>query len=410
MVQAILCKSTQVIELEPFFIRVCDRFIPTFFLTYAVDALSLSFTRLFCCRWILKKVDWKVLVKGVCWSFTLFLTTPIVVAQEPNPEGKAREVEVQEVETKNGDRSSEEGAIAEKKAPTLVPYWKKGANWLEGSRDVLSDRVNWMARGIDRFFAGDETLAFSNKSYVRLRTGGAWVEGHGFVDDTDIKFRLHLPATKRRFNIVIETESGESESLEEKTRPSLLQSSSVDESRLTAALEFARAEAKLWKTKTLLGVKARIPADLFLRFTAKRRWILNELWTMPYRFKAEERLKDEWEIENSLAFERPLDNDLYFSARSSIEWEEDEVTVAAQTFGVRQKLSERRAIDYRTGIIGKDVAKPRVTSYFVSAHYRELLYKDWLYWNLIPEVNFPKDEGFDPTFSFTIRFEMFLQK
>ena len=73
-----------------------------------------------------------------------------------------------------------------------LPYWKKSAHWLEDSRDTWSERVDWMARGIDRFFAGEETLAFGNKSYVRFRAGGAWVEGEGYVDNTDIKFRLHL--------------------------------------------------------------------------------------------------------------------------------------------------------------------------------------------------------------------------
>ena len=339
---------------------------------------------------MLKLFDWKYLVVGLCCCVMAVSAV------------RADDVE--------GEDDSEFLMDYGPPIKSELPYWKKSAHWLEDSRDTWSERVDWMARGIDRFFAGEETLAFGNKSYVRFRAGGAWVEGEGYVDNTDIKFRLHLPATKRRFHIIIENASDDKESLEEKTRPGLSDANGIDDSSITAAIEFARTEAKHWKTRTLLGVKARLPGDVFIKFSAKRRWDLNDTWTMPYRFKAAEYLNEEWEIEQSLAFERPLENDLFFSARSSIEWEEDEATVAAQTFSLRKRLSDRKGVDYRLGVIGADVAKPRVTTYFVSAHYRELLYKDWLYWNVIPEVSYPRDQGFESIFSLTVRFEVFFQK
>ncbi len=339
---------------------------------------------------MLKLFDWKYLITGLCCCF---MTMSVVRADDAE-----RNVDSEPLPEKGGESTSE------------LPYWKKSAYWLEDSRDTWSERVDWMARGIDSFFAGEDTLAFGNKSYVRFRAGGAWVEGEGYVDNTDIKFRLHLPATKRRFHIIIENASDDKESLEEKTRPSLSDVNGIDDSSITAAIEFARSEAKHWKTRALFGVKARLPGDMFVKFSAKRRWDLNDTWTMPYRFKAAEYLNDEWQIEQSLAFERPLDSELFFSARSRIEWEEDAATVAAQTFSLRKRLSDRKGVDYRLGVIGADVAKPRITTYFVSAHYRELLYKDWLYLNLIPEVNYPRDQGFESIFSFTVRFEMFFQK
>lgn len=343
---------------------------------------------------MLKLFDWKYCVVG------LFFWLVAISAVKANDIGN-------EVDTETPPEMSAE------KTPenTLeLPYWKKSAYWLEDSRDTWSEHVDWMARGIDGFFAGEDTLAFGNKSYVRIRTGGAWVEGEGHVDNTDIKFRLDLPATKRRFHIIIENVTDDKESLEEKTRPSLSEANGIDDSSITAAIAFVRSEAKHWKVRTLLGVKARLPGDMFVKFSAKRRWDLNDSWTMPFRFKAVEYLNDEWEIEQSLAFERPLENDLFFSARSSIEWEEDEATVAAQTFSLRKRLNDRKGVDYRLGVIGANVAKPRIRTYFVSAHYRELLYKDWLYWNVIPEVSYPRDQGFESIFSLTVRFEVFFQK
>ena len=244
-----------------------------------------------------------------------------------------------------------------------------------------------------------------------MRAGGAWVEGGQYLDDSDFKFRLHLPATEKRFSIIIESESENKETLEEKARPSASQDNRFDSSRVTAALEFARSEAELWKTRTLLGVKAEIPGDIFVKFSAKRRWELSDQWTMPYKFKIEHYIVDGLEIETSLAFDRPLEDELFFSATTGFEWsEEEDVTQGAQIFSLKKRLDDKRGINYSLGILGEDVAKPRMTSYFVSAHYRELLYKDWLYWNVIPEVNFPRKEDFDSVFSLTVRFEVFFQK
>ena len=363
---------------------------------------------------MLKLFDWKYLIVVL---YCCVIAVPVVRAgdaeddidSEPLSESVSDKPAEKDPEISD-EKDSGKAPETDLTDKSELPYWKKSAYWLERSRDTWSERVDWMARGIDQFFAGEDSLASGNKSFVRFRAGGAWVEGEGYVDNTDIKFRLHLPATKRRFHIIIENTLDDKESLEEKSRPSLSESNGIDDSSVTAAIEFARSEAKHWKTKALLGVKARLPGDMFVKFSAKRRWELNDLWTMPYRFKAAEYLNDDWEIEQSLAFERPLENELFFSATSSIEWKEDEATVGAQIFSLRKRLSDRKGVDYRLGVIGSDVANPRVSSYFIGVHYRELLYKDWLYWNVIPEVNYPRDQGFESVFSFTVRFEVFFQK
>lgn len=306
---------------------------------------------------------------------------------------------------------SGEGVHDHREVKESASYWTQGAYWLEHSRDDWSEKVDWLARGIDRFFAGKETIDSTNKSYVRVRADGRWLEGEGYSDDSDLKFRLHLPATQKRFNIIIESATEDKETLEEKSRPGLTQEAPIDEGSLTAAIEFARNQAKLWKTRSLLGVKAQIPGDVFIKLSAKRRWELDDYWTMPYKIEVAEYLSDGLEVEHSLAFERPLQNELFFSAKSRMEWtEEEQIMRGAQVFSIRQRLSKRRGIDYRLGFIGRDVAKPRLTSTFVSAHYRELLYKNWLYWNIIPEVNFPRHNGFEPVVSLNLRLEIFFQK
>ncbi|PCJ32370.1 MAG: hypothetical protein COA99_16515 [Moraxellaceae bacterium] len=313
--------------------------------------------------------------------------------------GNGAEEVAEDVAAKNKDRN------------ILTPYWEKSAYWLEGSRDDWSEKVDWMARNIDRFFAGKETLEFGNRSYIRLQVGGTLTQGGAHDNDSDVKFRLHLPATERRFSVVIENISEDKESLEQKARPSLAQDNSLEDSTVTAALEFVRTKTKFWNIKSLVGVEAKLPGDIFTKFTAKRRWELGDSWTMPYRIKIAYYVVDSWEIEHSLAFEKPLKDDLFFSAITSAEWaEEDDSTLESQIFSFRKRLDDTSGIDYRIGFLSQNVDNIRLTSSFLSAHYRKLLYKDWLYYNLIPEFNFARSNDFHSEFSLTLRLEVFFQK
>lgn len=306
---------------------------------------------------------------------------------------------------------AQESVDVEEADSWTTSYWQQSAFWLENSRDSWSENMDWLVRGIDRFFAGEEALEQGNKSYIRVQMGSTWTHNGKYIDGSDVKFRLHLPATSRRLSLVIRNEDETKESLEEKSRPSLTKDTRVSESTLTAALEIARTEAKYWKTRFQIGVIPKGRADVFVKASAKRRWELDNYWTMPYKFEIVNYLSDGLEIETELAFERPLKHELYFSARTEVEWaEEDSLIEAAQIFGIKQHLDDRRGVNYQVGFLGEDLPQASLSSAFISVHYRQLLYKDWLYWNVIPELNFPRSDDYKAVASISLRLEVFFQK
>ncbi|MGB1062393.1 MAG: hypothetical protein ACPGZU_19785, partial [Ketobacter sp.] len=58
---------------------------------------------------------------------------------------------------------------------------------------------------------------------------------------------------------------------------------------------------------------------------------------------------------------------------------------------------------------GNSYSHSRINTYFISADYRRDLYKDWLYMNLVPELAFPRKEGFSGVASITVSFEIFFR-
>lgn len=285
--------------------------------------------------------------------------------------------------------------------------WQKRAYRLEDTRDQWSDQVDLFARNMDAFFAGPDNLAHLNESYIQLTLGGQWGERGSFDDKTDIKFRLDLPATEKKYKLVIENSSEERESLVNKNRPSLIGNQS-DANDFSAFLQ-RNKQLSDWDSSGRIGIKGVF--DPFARFDLERHWTLNDTWHVPYRFRVAYFHSDGFRAINSLAFQRSLSPSLLFEGKTDISWLQERDTLdAAQAISLIQQLSPQQGMSYTLGIFEESFSNTVISDYFVSAHYRQLVYKDWLYVNIIPEVNFPREFDYDARLSVTLKLEVFFQQ
>lgn len=292
-----------------------------------------------------------------------------------------------------------------------LSFWRRSADWLVMYRDNISSGIEGMGRGIDRFFAGDEALQAENKSYARIRTSMQFIEGSGFVDSNELKFRLYLPATQRKFRLVIENDSDDDETLEEKNRPSTSTRDSTDENQLSAAFQFISEEMDRWKTKGEIGVRASAPPNPFVRHTARRRWDLNGLWSMKFQQRVGYYKLDGYRANEELGFERRLNDNWFYRMKTEFEWRETEDTMsAAQVFSFYNRIDDKKGINYQVGVIAGSLHHTVIEKSYFAIDYRQLLYKDWLYLDVIPEIVFPRSDDYDPTSSITFRLEIFFSE
>jgi hypothetical protein len=80
---------------------------------------------------------------------------------------------------------------------------------------------------------------------------------------------------------------------------------------------------------------------------------------------------------------------------------------AAQIFSTRKRLSHRSVLTPRLGALGESQPSWRTTSYFADLTWRYRLYEDWLFAELIPALEFPREEGFKDQASVVFRIEMY---
>ena len=340
-------------------------------------------------------ISLQLLIKFFSFSLLLLLalTAPLAFGED---------------EPRGTEASSSEVSLHVEEPPTGdLSFWQRSADWLIGYRDNISAGIESMAIGVDRFFAGNAALEDENKSFVRVRAGTEFSEGDGFGSIWDYKIRLSLPATQKKYRLVIENAAEDDESLEEKNRPSTVSEDTKEQTQCSAALQYVSREADRWDTKAELGIRATIPPDPFLRHTAKRRWDLEGPWSMRFRQELAYYSGSGYRANEELKFERRISENWFFRAKTEVQWREKVDSMhAAQVFNLIHRLDDKRGINYQAGIIAKSLHHTVIDNVYLAINYRQLLYKDWLYLNIIPEIAFPKEDDYNSTSSIAARFEI----
>ena len=80
---------------------------------------------------------------------------------------------------------------------------------------------------------------------------------------------------------------------------------------------------------------------------------------------------------------------------------------AAQIFSVRKRLNNRSVVTPRIGVLGESQPSWRTTSYFADFTWRYRMYEDWLFAEVVPALEFPREDSFQDRASVVLRIEMY---
>lgn len=289
-------------------------------------------------------------------------------------------------------------------------YMQRSVDYLLDSHLELSDAVKIMGDRMDDYFAGDQYAGEQNKSYVKLRGANRWIEGGRLEPEFDYKFRLDLPATKRRYKLVLAYAEDNERSLEDKNRPSEEAIPQGEQAFYAGMVKSLVSESGRWETKVGGGIKVKIPPDPFVRMQGKRYFDLGDTWNSHFKSGIEWFNSDGFRWEADQIFERLVVGDLLLRLTSSLDWREELDTLEfGQRFSLYQALSEVEAIEYELGAFGASRSHSQINTYYISASYRRDLYKNLLYIQVIPEWAFLREKKFSGEASITLSLELFFR-
>lgn len=322
----------------------------------------------------------------------LFVWQP-VLADEPVSTGAAEP---------NSGVAQSEGDSSELPEPSTdaEPSWVQedlfsgqSGTVLDKQQEIYSRRVEALARGIDSLFGGEESFEEATGTYFQLSAGLRGEAGDGVEPEAKVRLRLDLPNTKKRLQLVIESDEEEEGVGEE-----VAATPGEDEGALRAGLRLTVRERRRWNFSVTGGVKWDLPPDPFVEFRFRRNQRLGRWWLARFEERVTWYLQDKWRNRTRLYFDRPLSDKLLFRALSQQSWEQEEDGVRlGQSLTFFFRPSERDSYAFRSSINWDTHPGFHMTSYGQSVAYRRRLHKQWLFMEIEPGINWPDDRDFRTT-------------
>ena len=280
---------------------------------------------------------------------------------------------------------------------------------MEAPRDYLAGKITRFASYIDQFFGGDRHYQESNQSVLQLNLTRS--TGYGGDGNFRIAARLNLklPITEGRLRLLLETDPENNVGDEPTKTPTPSNNKISTPGGAAVAVRYEKKEVGQLHYNTDAGIKFRgitTAPNPFVRARASYARPIGE-----WRAKAAQSLY--WF--NSLGLgettqfdlERILNASLLFRATSNATWLHDK-----QNFDLRQDFTffhtvdDRNVLRYQGSVIGVSNPQLRVTDYVAQVHYRYRLNREWLFFELNPQLHFPRDKNYDPSPALSMRLEV----
>lgn len=264
---------------------------------------------------------------------------------------------------------------------------------------MISKGVLGTAKTIDSFFKEETQETEENVSSLRLRLGAFAEQGVGTEFVIAPRLRLVLPYTEERLNLEFnssvdenfgylrDTLPGDQENLgreDEKTRSAALRYFL----KATEQFNFSMEAGLNWddgSPTAYYGPRVRKTFDLGL-------WALEFVETL--RYHTEKGV----ESISLIDFDANVRENLLYRMRLTGDWDDqdDEFTHSIR-FQCFQKLSDRRAVGYEWNNYLTNRPHHRFEEVLLLVRYRQRIWRDWLFYEAVPQLSFPRERDFEVT-------------
>lgn len=270
--------------------------------------------------------------------------------------------------------------------------------WHELISYTLSDSVE----RLDKFFG--EAPIYDENRVTRLQTSlGVRQDRHdGTKFLTDLKLRLALPRMENRLQILVDESARddqprEFDSLSGALRPQkpdagLRYIFKRDEKRSVGADLGGRISSSRPQIYARLRGRVTVPLDPWeARLTQSVAWFS----------------KDRWRETSQVVWSRKLRNDCLFRSESALTWEERKYGVTPfQEFSFWRTVSPRTAFRLAMSGIWPETPCVSEANYSTVFTWRQLAYRDWLFLEVAPGVEFPQKEDYEINPLVTVKLEV----
>ena len=249
-------------------------------------------------------------------------------------------------------------------------------SWYDSSQISINSRFCEPALWFDNFFANDRIFEEGAAgTYIRWRNEFTFDEEESFKFKTDLSASVELPGAQNKLRLTYAADEDEklrdiAPGNAEETSNSLgvqLDLHENDRSKFNVSVSFS--------PKILLRYRYTYPVrdDLILRYTQELE-----------RNKQVNKARTLFDVEHVFA-----QSFLFASSTEGKVSEEFEGVDWLQAFVVYQRVNKKTSLSYETSMSGVTEPGTRVTNYRLGVRFRKNFHREWLFYEIAPEMTWP---------------------
>ena len=272
-------------------------------------------------------------------------------------------------------------------------------NHLDTTHSYITSWFCEPASWVDEFFT-DERLYEEGRAATKIRWRNDVVFSEKASPDfiTTINARLQLPNTSKRFKLVFESEN------QDDISETIPDTNDINEGTLSFLYDFIDS------TKANLRLRLSLAPSITLRY----RFTHAFSETLITRFT-----QSLYRKEGSFGTISAFDIDKAIDEKNAIRWN-NQIEVVDHLDGMEwitalvwfHRINEKSALSYETSATGITEPQALTMDYRLGIRYRRNIYRKWLFYEVAPEVTWPKISNNDvrhSIFAVTLRLEVFFE-
>lgn len=319
-----------------------------------------------------------------------------VVAADPPPA----------VETPGSDTGGEPASM-ETPEEEEQTYGEMADDFHESIAEQLSESADW----VDSFFQDERVEIEENKTSLRVRLSTFLEDGEGVDFKARVRLKLRLPRFEDKMYFVV---YGDRDDDSTATRSNPLNDLIPDEESdndLNLGLRYFFRTAREHNISLKAGVRVNeFPPVVYLgpRFSFTENF---DPWVFRFTQNVTYYTDSKWQARTIMDFERQLTDVFFLRTTAEGAWFEEEDGYYYELKGkLFQTIDADRALEYQWNNYFETRPSHQLDELLLAVKYRQRFWREWLFFEIAPQVAFREEDDYDPTPGITFAIEGFFGK
>ena len=262
---------------------------------------------------------------------------------------------------------------------------------------------------LDSFFEDERVERETNRSYIRVRYDYFQEEKADATYRPTVKVRLALPELEKKAHLVISAE--DPETVDDTPAPAGITGNEIgktEDRNVTSAVHYILRATEEQNFIVRSGAQFSHGSPVLFIGPRYRYFVPFTTWAFRFTQEAIWKTDTKWQVDTLFDLERQLPRELFFRSSLGGSWiDGTNGYFHTLSFSLRHPFGPKRALDYSWNNSYQTRPVHELTEILFSVRYRQRIWRDWLFYEVAPQIRFPRTGNFKGIPGVLFRFEIF---